>query len=529
MGAESAAGFCRLLPAVPLVTIADYSAADQKLFGNLDLYCQNLVKIQGKDGRIVPFAWNAAQQQLHAALEKQLDRAGWVRAIVLKARKVGISTYIGARYYQKTTTRLGQRSYILTHKDDATDTLFAMVKLMHDRMPLDYRHRLAKSNAGEIEFAGTHGGYRVSTAGSMIGTGRSMTINYFHGSEVAFWPQAEKQFSGALETVPKIRDTEVILESTANGIGGVFYDQWSLAEKGESDFIPIFLPWFIDPENRQALPLGYEPSLEEQDYAETYGLDEEQLCWAHFKNIALLGEPGKLGPIFHQEQPATAADAFQTSGAASFIPAERIRRARRWQCPEQIREITRVLGVEVDRLGKDHVCIIDRKGRKMGGLVYEMRKDGDIVATADRLCYLLSKHPDIARAYIDTTEGAGGGIYDILKSRGDGDRIAAINLGASASDKNRYVNKRAEMYARLKPWLRDPAGASIPDDDALHKELAAPAFGGAGGCRHHANRRLQIQLNEHIIERLKFSPDRADAAVLPFAESIASPTGPPLP
>jgi len=502
-----------------LVTVADYRGADAALFSDLEFYSAKLIKIQAKDGRIVPFVWNSAQKRFHARIERQRDQAGWVRAIALKARQLGVSTYVAGRYYHRTTTRLGQRSYILTHQDDATQHLFDIVKLMHDRMPVDYRHRLSTANANELEFASTNSGYRVGTAKNIKGKGRSLTLQNFHGSEVAFWDQARSHFAGAMSAVPKLPDTEIILESTANGIGGAFYEEWALAERGKSDFIPIFMPWFEAQEYRTPLRADYEPSLEEERYAEIFGLDQEQLCWFHFENTRLGGQPGVICPLMRQEYPATAAEAFQMSGVTSFIPSELILRARRWEAPEQLREIPRVLGCDIARGGKDSVYLIDRKGRQVGKVVNERRDDGDLVATADRIAYLLKKHPDIRRAFVDVT-GMGIGVYDILRANGFEERVVAVNFGAAASEPNRYVNKRAEMWGRCREWLMDPGGADIPDQDDLHRDLAAPAFGGPAGCRYDANSRLQMEAKEKIKERLGFSPDAGDALCLTFAEII---------
>ena len=75
------------------------------------------------------------------------------------------------------------------------------------------------------------------------------------------------------------------------------------------------------------------------------------------------------------------------------------------------------------------------------------------------------------------------------------------------------------MWAELRDWLADPGGADIPDDDALHTELCAPVWG-SGATRHDSNSRLILEPKEHIISRLGFSPDGADAAALTFAVPI---------
>src|SRR6185312_17250646 len=65
---------------------------------------------------------------------------------------------------------------------------------------------------------------------------------------VAFFPDAKTTMLGLLQSVPDQPNTMVVLESTANGVGDWFHDMWVKAERGENEFTPIFLPWFIQPE-----------------------------------------------------------------------------------------------------------------------------------------------------------------------------------------------------------------------------------------------------------------------------------------
>ena len=65
----------------------------------------------------------------------------------------------------------------------------------------------------------------VGTAGTRD-VGRSKTLQPFHGSEVAFWPNARTHFAGVLQAVPDLPGSEIILESTANGAGGEFHGRW---------------------------------------------------------------------------------------------------------------------------------------------------------------------------------------------------------------------------------------------------------------------------------------------------------------
>lgn len=501
----------------PPARFEPYDETDHKLRADLKLYCRNLVKIgTKKPGELLPFVWNHAQQQLHAKLERQREARGLVRAIILKARRLGISTYVGARYYHRSTLWRGHQAFILTHEDSATQTLFDMVKRMHNNMPADYRHALKAANENELDFADTESGYRVGTAKNTAGLGRGKTIQLFHGSEVAFWRGAETHFAGVMKAMSLVEGTEGILESTANGVGGTFYEQWGLAEKGQSDFIPIFLPWTIDPDNRRPLTSDYEPSLEEEEYARLYKLDAEQLCWLHYENITLGGKPGRICSLFRQENPATAAEAFQTTGTDSFITGESILRARRFTAPSQ-KYLPRVLGVDSARsIGEtgDDTRIVDRQGRRAGEISIVLRTDSE-VKIAHEVMKLLRDNPDIRKAFFDVTGGYGSGAYDICRTNGFEDRVSAVNFGSSAQEENEYVNRRVEMWHRMRDWLLDPGGAQIPDDDVAHRHLAAPWL-----LSPDSNSRKRLAPKEKIKDKLGFSPDFGDALALTFAEIL---------
>lgn len=495
----------------PALRVDDYLRNDIALRDDLELYCANLVKIQGKDGSVLPFRWREAQRILHAKIERQRESRGLVRAIVLKARRLGVSTYVAARFYQKSTLWLGRNAFILTHEDKATHTLFNMVKFAHSNMVPDFQPPLEKANENELKFAGCNSGYRVGTAKNITGLGRSMTLQLFHGSEVGFWPHAEQHFAGVMKAVSLTEGTEMILESTANGVGGEFYDQWCKAEKGVGDYVPIFLPWFVDPDNMRPLPSDYEPSTEDLDYQALYKLSDEQLCWAHFENINLGGQPGTLCPMFRQENPSTAAEAFQATGADSLILPQAVVRARNWTAPDQSM-LPRVLGVDVARGGGDMTRIVDRQGRKAGRINEVMNVD-DLQKVAFAVMRLLRDHPDIRKAFIDIT-GLGAGVFDICRANNFGTRVSGVNFGSAAHDDAKFKNRRAEMWARMKDWFMDAGNADIPDDDEWHRHIAGP------GYKYDFNTRLQLEPKESIKKRLGFSPDAGDALALTFAEIL---------
>ena len=297
--------------------------ARQRLDADYPRFAGEILRIRTKGGAIKALIFNRAQHHVHAALEAQREHLGRVRALILKGRQQGCSTYIGGRYYHRASRGRGLRAFILTHEARATHNLFEMVERFHANCPEAEKPVTGAANAEELAFSALDSGFKVGTAGTK-GVGRSATIQLFHGSEVAFWPFAETHAAGALQAVPNEPGTEVILESTANGIGNFFHRKWREAETGLSEYIAIFVPWFWQDEYRIPAGRAFRLDAAEGEYAALYGLEPDQMAWRRLK-IAELGDE----LLFRQEYPATAAEAFQMSGHDSYLAPMLLARARR--------------------------------------------------------------------------------------------------------------------------------------------------------------------------------------------------------
>ncbi|WP_263082131.1 hypothetical protein [Endozoicomonas sp. Mp262] len=294
---------------------AGLSHADQgRLLTHYPTYAQHCLKIRTKSGSVEPFLLNDAQQYLHDRMEQQLSLTGRVRLVVLKGRQQGCSTFVEGRYYWIAANRKGQRAFILTHEAEATANLLDMVDRYHRHIPVWAARPLERSSARELEFADLDSGYRIGTAGNK-GAGRSNTVQLFHGSEVAFWPNADKHLAGVLQAVPDEPGTEVVLESTANGVGGVFYDYVMDARAGRGDFELVFIPWYWQSEYTSAVPDDFELTAQEQELKQLYSLTDGQLCWRRKKIYELKSED-----LFKQEYPCNVDEAFLFSGRPRFDP-----------------------------------------------------------------------------------------------------------------------------------------------------------------------------------------------------------------
>jgi len=278
-------------------------------------YAKNALKIRTKEGEIKPLVLNQAQQVLQEAIDKQRQETGKVRIIVLKGRQQGLSTDIGGYFYWDVSQREAAKALVIAHTADSTKALFAMTKRYHDNCPKAVQPHTKYSSRQELVFDVLDSGYMVATAGGE-GIARGETITHLHASELAFWKAstARDNWNGIFQSVPDVAGTSVFIESTANGVTGVFYETWKEAVKGTNGFIPVFIPWFIQDEYRSEVPSGFTPTPDEEDLMAKYGLDYGQLQWRRRK-VANNGLD-----LFRQEYPCNPDEAFLTSGRPVFHP-----------------------------------------------------------------------------------------------------------------------------------------------------------------------------------------------------------------
>src|ERR671921_472773 len=96
----------------------------RRLRDHFEHYAARCLKIRTKSGAVYSFCLNEAQRYLHQQLEQQKAQTGKVRALVVKGRQQGCSTYTEGRFFHQVTHRRGVKAFILTHLDEATNNLF---------------------------------------------------------------------------------------------------------------------------------------------------------------------------------------------------------------------------------------------------------------------------------------------------------------------------------------------------------------------------------------------------------------------
>ena len=312
----------------------------QEFLLNARKYIEAFLMIQTKEGKLEHFHMNEPQRRLYGVLHQAWAARKPIRVIILKARQMGFSTLTEGLIFWSTATQFDVNSMIVAHTDEATANLFRMSRRFYDLLPEEIKPMTRSSNAQELVFdapaklaekgaRGLRSRIRCATAGGS-GVGRSYTLRNVHMSEFAFWPGNKMEtFAGIMSAVPDKPGTIVIVESTANGYDA-FKDLWDRAveaqKTGGDGFIPVFFPWHEMREYRRSPPPGFQRTAEEEELAETFHLDDEQLVWRRWCIENMCG--GDL-ELFHQEFPATPDEAFISTGRCAFDKAALVLRRER--------------------------------------------------------------------------------------------------------------------------------------------------------------------------------------------------------
>ena len=309
------------------------------------LYFTHCLKIQNfGTGELIPFELNEVQQIMHSMMQRQLEEHNHVRMIVLKARRFGISTYVQGRYFRHAAMNRNKVVQITTHSKAATDVMFTMTRTMEQNLPIEVKPQLKYSGRRDLHWGSEDGGLNSSYSLSTVGGRevRGSKIDFLHCSEVASWTAGgEDYLLGLLNCVVQGFDTEAVIESTAQGVGGVFHDMYWDASEGNSGWESVFFPWYIY--SHYSKPFSSEE--EKEKFKEELGQDKRYGGEAELALLDLsceydIGEDVKKFKVtlenlnwrrqciktqcqndlrkFHQEFPTTAREAFVTTGRGVF-------------------------------------------------------------------------------------------------------------------------------------------------------------------------------------------------------------------
>jgi hypothetical protein len=215
---------------------------------------EQLLRVRTREGRTAPLRANAAQ--------RAFERRRGERNIVLKARQMGLTTWAAARFFLKTITQPGTLTLEVAHTQEAAEEIFRIVHRFLDWLPDELREgplRTSQANVRQIVFPEIDAQYRVVSAGDR-NAGRGLTVQNLHCSELARWPGDPAETLAGLRAA-MAPGAELILESTPDGVGGCFHEEWRKA--GETGMARHFFPWWM--EERYRAKAVDEASLTEEE------------------------------------------------------------------------------------------------------------------------------------------------------------------------------------------------------------------------------------------------------------------------
>jgi hypothetical protein len=239
------------------------------------------LRIRDKIGRLIRLEPNATQRDY----ERRKQR----KNIVLKARQLGMTTWIASRFFLHTITNSGVLTVQVAHDQQAAEEIFRIVHRFWANLPESLRTgalKPSRANVRQLVFPLLDSEYRVETAADPD-AGRGLTIQNLHCSEVARWPRDAAGTLASLRAAVAPQG-QIVLESTPQGAHGCFYEEWRDAE--ETGYQRHFFPWWLEEGYRQEVA-PFEPTEEERELMRQHGLTLEQIAFrrdirSNFRGLA---------------------------------------------------------------------------------------------------------------------------------------------------------------------------------------------------------------------------------------------------
>jgi hypothetical protein len=259
------------------------------------------LRVRDKEGVERPLRANAVQRMFECEHGRQ--------NIVLKARQMGITTWVAARFFLKTITSRGALTVQVAQTREAAEGTFRMVQRFWECLPAELQDgplRRSKANAWQMCFPALDSEFRVVSAGDE-NAGRGLTVQYLHCSEVSRWPgDAGATLAGLRAALAP--GGEMVMESTPNGAYGCFYEEWGRA--ASSGVVQHFFPWWME-EAYVAAPAGGELREDERRLVLAHGLTTTQIGFRRGLEASYRG-------LQSQEFAEDAESCFKATGECCF-------------------------------------------------------------------------------------------------------------------------------------------------------------------------------------------------------------------
>jgi hypothetical protein len=263
---------------------------------------EKILRVRTRAGLTEPLIANPAQQMF--------ERRRQQHNIVLKARQMGLTTWAAARFLLSTITHPGALTLQVAHTQESAEDIFRIVHRFVEWLPDNLRTgvlRTSHTNVRQMIFPEIDAQYRVVSAGER-NAGRGLTVQYLHCSELARWPNDPAETLAGLRAA-MTRTAVSILESTPDGVGGCFHEEWQKAP--ETGMVKHFFPWWLEPSYRAPAVDRATVTEEEMKLLKRYNLDFEQIAYRRQLRAGFRG-------LARQEYAEDSESCFLASGESVF-------------------------------------------------------------------------------------------------------------------------------------------------------------------------------------------------------------------
>ena len=201
-------------------------------------FAKTYCKVINLDRGLVPFDLYPYQQKMFEHFKD--NRFSIVLACRQSGKSISSVAYLlwYAIFYPEKTVA------VLANKGATAREMLARVTLMLENLPFFLQPGTKALNKGSLEFSNNSRIVAAATSGSSI---RGMSVNLLYLDEFAFVERAADFYTSTYPVVSSGKDTQIIITSTANGIGNMFHKIWEGAMQGVSEFKPFRVDWWDVP------------------------------------------------------------------------------------------------------------------------------------------------------------------------------------------------------------------------------------------------------------------------------------------
>lgn len=234
----------------------------QKCMNDPVYFCKNYIKVINLDRGLVPF-------ELYPYQEKMMNQFKDNRFnIVLACRQSGKSLSVISFLLWYVCFHPEKTVAVLANRGQTSKEMLRRFTLMLENLPFFLQPGTKILNKSSIEFANNSVIFSDSTSSNSL---RGMACNLIYLDEFAFVENDTEFYTSTYPVISSGKDTKVIITSTANGIGNMFYELWQGAQQGSNEFKPLRVDWWDVPGRDEEWKKQTIANTSEQQFNQEFG------------------------------------------------------------------------------------------------------------------------------------------------------------------------------------------------------------------------------------------------------------------